>query len=226
MCRKSERTLTSPRGVSGRYSLTTLWEQAEQVAKLELRFAAWEERSQSFDPFDQYADQEDGTWKIDYGVSELEITGEPEQERLLNSHPAAESLPEIRAELLETRYMNYLEEMSEAVVSSFSTESPLAGKDAAYEWWTDNEQDLATGETVALFLIDALRLDPLESWPTPFEKTIRSPKRPELARFHRRPSSGWLRSPRGEPTGSVSNSGTGSYPSNEVASVPTTKEIE
>lgn len=55
--------------------------------------------------------------------------------------------------------MNYLEEMSEAVITSFSTGSPLAGKDAADEWWTDNEKDLATGETVALFLIDALRLD-------------------------------------------------------------------
>ena len=138
---------------------TTLWKQAEQVAKLESQFAAWGERSKSFDPFDQYSAQDDGTWKIDYGVLELEITGEPEQDRLLNSHPATGTLPELRSELLETRYMNYLEEMSEAVLSSFSTGSPLAGKDAAYEWWTDNENDLATGETVALFLIDALRLD-------------------------------------------------------------------
>ncbi|GKZ16279.1 BREX-5 system phosphatase PglZ [Haladaptatus sp. T7] len=138
---------------------TTLWKQAEQVAKLEARFSAWEERSKSLDPFDQYSAQDDGTWKIDYGVLELEITGEPEQDRLLNSHPATGTLPELRSELLETRYMNYLEEMSEAVISSFSTGSPLAGKDAAYEWWTDNENELATGETVALFLIDALRLD-------------------------------------------------------------------
>jgi len=128
VCRKGERTASSLGVYPDDIPWTTLWEQAEQVAELELRFAAWEERSQSFDPFDQYADQEDGTWKIDYGGVGLEITGEPEQDRLLNSHPATESLPEIRAELLEKRYMNYLEEMSEAVVSSFSTGSPLAGK--------------------------------------------------------------------------------------------------
>lgn len=136
-----------------------LWEQAAQIAELRSRFADWDDRSPSFDPFDAYANSENGTWEIDHRVLKLEVTGEPERDRLLNPHPATETLPDLRAELLESRYLDYLEEMSEAVISSFNTGSPLAGKDAAYEWWTDNEEVLATGETVALFFIDALRFD-------------------------------------------------------------------
>ena len=138
---------------------STLWEQAAKVAELKSRFKNWETQSASLDPFDAYADPQDGTWKIDYGVLELEITGEPEQHQLCRSHPAKDTLPDLRSEVLDTRYLQYLEEMSEAVVDSFDSGEPLAGKDAAYQWWNDHEEDLATGETVALFLIDALRLD-------------------------------------------------------------------
>jgi len=112
---------------------TTLWEQAEQVAELELRFAAWEERSQSFDPSTSMPIRKTEPGKIDYGVLELEITGEPEQDRLLNSHPATESLPEIRAELLEKRYMNYLEEMRRGSSQFVQYWIASGGKDAAYE---------------------------------------------------------------------------------------------
>lgn len=136
-----------------------LWEQAEKIAELKSLFNDLEDRPSSFDPFEAYADPEHGTWEIDYGVLELEITGEPEQHRLLSGHPATDTLHELRSELLESRYLQYLDEMAESVLTSFNTGSPLAGKPAAYEWWTDNETELATGETVALFLIDALRLD-------------------------------------------------------------------
>jgi hypothetical protein len=138
---------------------STIWEQASKIAELRQRFNEWENRSDSTDPFDVYADREEGTWKIDYGILELEITGEPEQHQLCRSHPATETLPDLRSEVLDTRYLQYLEEMSEAVLDAFDQSEPLAGKDAAYRWWNDNEEDLATGETVALFLIDALRLD-------------------------------------------------------------------
>lgn len=136
-----------------------LWDQAERIATLHLEFAEWEDRPDDFDPFQSYAEQDSGTWQIDYGVLELEITGEPEQHRLLSAHPAVETLPEVRSGLLEKRYLQYLDEMSDAVIESFSNGSPLAGRDAAYEWWNDHETELATGETVVLLLIDALRLD-------------------------------------------------------------------
>ncbi len=137
----------------------TIWEQSAKVAELKQRFEDWEKQSASRDPFEVYADQEEGTWRIDYGVLELEITGQPEQHQLCRSHAATESLPDLRSEVLESRYLQYLEEMSEAVINAFDSGEPLAGRNAAYQWWNDNEEDLATGETVALFLIDALRLD-------------------------------------------------------------------
>ena len=159
-CRQKAKSRTEVLSVfSDEIPWRTIWEQSEKVAELKQRFEDWKRQSASRDPFDLYADQEEGTWRIDYGVLELEITGQPEQHQLCRSHPATESLPNLRSEVLDSRYLQYLEEMSEAVIDAFDSGKPLAGKDAAYQWWNDNKEDLATGETVALFLIDALRLD-------------------------------------------------------------------
>ena len=135
-----------------------LWAQCEHLARLELYFEEWDNRDQSTDPFSLYADEEDGSWRIDNEVLRLQLTGTPE-ESLPSSHPAIETLPEIRGDKLTTRYREYLSSLAEAVEAAMQVGNPLIDKPAAYKWWTDHEDEFDKAGTVAIFLIDALRFD-------------------------------------------------------------------
>ncbi len=135
-----------------------LWAQCEHLARLELYFESWETRDQTTDPFELYADVEDGTWRIDNEVLQVQLTGTPE-DTLPKSHPAGETIADIRGEMLTSRYRGYLTTLAEAVEAEMQVGNPLVDKQGAYEWWTDHEDEFEKAGTVAIFLIDALRFD-------------------------------------------------------------------
>lgn len=135
-----------------------LWNQAEHLARLQQYFAEWDDRSPNANPFDIYADADEGSWRIDNEVLQLQLTGTPEED-LPSTHPAADVLPELRDGLLTSRYRGYLETLAESVEATMQVGTPLMDKAPAYEWWSDHEDDFAELGTVAIFLIDALRFD-------------------------------------------------------------------
>lgn len=134
-----------------------LWNQAEHLAKLQQYFRDWDDRDESEDPFTCYADADDGSWRIDNEVLQLQLTGTPEED--LDSHPAGDTLPELRNRLLTSRYREYLDTLAESVEATMQVGAPLVDKKPAYEWWSDHEDDFDELGTVAVFLIDALRFD-------------------------------------------------------------------
>lgn len=136
----------------------SFWEQAEHLAQLQHHFAEWDARDERADPFDLYADPDEGSWQIDSEVLQLQLTGTPEVD-LQSSHPATETLPEIRSRMLESRYKEYLVTLAEQVETTVDVESPFVEKAQAYEWWSDHQADFDDLGTVAIFLIDALRFD-------------------------------------------------------------------
>lgn len=135
-----------------------LWNQAEHLARLQQYFTEWDDRDESADPFDLYADADEGSWRIDNEVLQLQLTGTPENE-LQSEHPAADRLPELRDGLLTSRYREYLDTLAEAVEATMQVGAPLVDKQPAYEWWSDHEDDFDELGTVAILLIDALRFD-------------------------------------------------------------------
>lgn len=135
-----------------------LWSQAHYLASLAEDFNTWEEKTDSDDVIEIYADEEDGTWRIDRSVRHLIVSGKPETD-LPNDHPATETLPEERRELVRNEYLDYLEGLAEKTITSFDIGSVFDDKKHAYQFWRDNKENLATGESVCIFYIDALRLD-------------------------------------------------------------------
>lgn len=135
-----------------------LWAQCEHLARLQQQFDAWESREGSDDPFTAYADVDDGSWQIDNEVLRIQLTGTPESE-IPAAHPATERLPEVRKEMLTTRYREYLETLASDVEAAMQVGNPLADKAPAHEWWTDHESEFEKAGTVAILLIDALRFD-------------------------------------------------------------------
>jgi hypothetical protein len=136
----------------------SLWNQTKHIARIEQYFTDWGDRNESRDPFEIYSDVDNGSWRIDNEVLQLQLTGTPESD-LPSTHPATEALPKHRTALLEDRYKDYLDTLSEEVEATMQVGSPLVDKKPAYEWWSDHEDDFDELGTVAIFLIDALRFD-------------------------------------------------------------------
>ncbi|WP_257301031.1 BREX-5 system phosphatase PglZ [Haloarchaeobius sp. FL176] len=135
-----------------------LWVQCEHLARLQQQFDAWEARDGQTDPFTAYADPDDGSWQIDNEVLHLQLTGTPETD-VPADHPATGTLPDIRDEMLTSRYREYLETLAGDVEAAMQVNSPLLDKAPAHEWWNDHEDEFKKAGTVAILLIDALRFD-------------------------------------------------------------------
>lgn len=135
---------------------TQTWEQIVDVARLAHRLDTWDE-SASDDVVSLYADEEDGTWQIDNAVLNLVVSGEPETD-LPYDHPATESLDDLRTQL-QSEYVDYLEDLSDLVTETVEASAPFVDEDHAYQFFTKESAGLKSGQTVALFVIDALRLD-------------------------------------------------------------------
>lgn len=135
---------------------TKTWEQAIEVARLAHRLDTWDERVND-DVVSMYADTDDGTWQIDNAVLNLVVSGEPEA-ALPGDHPATETLYDLRTQL-QSEYVDYLKGLGDLVTETIEAGAPFVDEDHAYQFFTKESDGLESGQTVALFVIDALRLD-------------------------------------------------------------------
>jgi hypothetical protein len=135
---------------------TKTWEQAVEVARLAHQLDTWDENASDY-VVSLYADEDDGTWQIDNAVLNLVVSGEPET-ALPGDHPATETLGDLRTQL-ESEYVDYLEDLGDLVTETVETGAPFVDEDHVYQFFTKESDGLESGQTVALFVIDALRLD-------------------------------------------------------------------
>ncbi len=137
---------------------TTVWKQAVDVAQLAGELDDWADRGDTGDVVELYGDIDDGTWQIDNAVFNLIISGTPEDD-LPEEHPATASLDDLRSSLTESQYLDYLEELGELVADQVDSGSPFVGKPHAHQFFAEEQEHLQSGQSVALFIIDALRFD-------------------------------------------------------------------
>ncbi|UPM45336.1 BREX-5 system phosphatase PglZ [Halocatena salina] len=135
---------------------TQTWEQATEIARLAHRFDTWNERATD-DIVSLYADEDDGTWQIDNAVLNLVVSGEPET-NLPDAHPATETLADLRTHL-QSEYVKYLEDLGDLVAETVEAGAPFVNEDHTYQFFTKESTGLESGQSVALFVIDALRFD-------------------------------------------------------------------
>ncbi|WP_255191912.1 BREX-5 system phosphatase PglZ [Natronobeatus ordinarius] len=136
---------------------TNVWKQAIDVADLAAELESWAERDDG-DVVDLYGDVENGTWQIDNAVFNLVISGEPEAD-LPEEHPATATLADLRTSLVEDSYLEYLSELGDLVVEQIDSGAPFVGKRHAHQFFDEESEYLQSGQSVALFIIDALRFD-------------------------------------------------------------------
>jgi hypothetical protein len=144
--------------IYGEIPWTRVWKQAIDVATLADELETWEESGDTGDVVDLYGDLEDGTWQIDSAVFDLIISGEPEAD-IPGAHPATSTLGSLRSGLVESQYLDYLRNLGELVVDQIDAGSPFAGESHAHQFFAEEQAHLQSGESVALFIIDALRFD-------------------------------------------------------------------
>jgi hypothetical protein len=137
---------------------TRVWGQAIEVATLAHELDTWEERGDTTDVVDLYGDVEDGTWQIDNAVFNLIISGDPEHD-LPDQHPATATLADLRTSLTESRYLEYLSDLGDLVVDQIDAGSPFVGENHAHQFFDQEQEQLQSGQSVALFIVDALRFD-------------------------------------------------------------------
>jgi hypothetical protein len=137
---------------------TGVWEQATDVATLAAELDSWEDRGDTDDVVDLYGDTETGTWQIDHAVYKLIVSGEPEED-LPEEHPATATLGDLRSSLVESQYLEYLSDLGDLVVDQIDGGSPLVGENHAHQFFAEEQEHLQSGQSVALFIIDALRFD-------------------------------------------------------------------
>lgn len=142
----------------GDVAWTRVWEQAIEVATLAHELDTWEERGDTDDVVDLYGDVEDGTWQIDNAVFNLIVSGAPEAD-LPDEHPATATLEGLRTSLTESRYLDYLGDLGDLVVDQIEAGAPFAGKNGAHQFFDEEKEHLQSGQSVALFVVDALRFD-------------------------------------------------------------------
>jgi len=141
----------------GEVSWAKVWEQAVDIATLARKIDEWNEE-ETEDVVEIYADREDGSWKIDKAVLNLVVSGNPESS-LPSDHPPTEFLADLREDLVEDEYVDYLKGLASLTVEQVEMGEPFVEYDHAREFFDQEKDSLRSGQTVALFVIDALRLD-------------------------------------------------------------------
>ncbi|MFC4552432.1 BREX-5 system phosphatase PglZ [Halorussus sp. GCM10023401] len=137
---------------------THVWEQAIDVARLANELQTWDERGDTSDVVDLYGDVDEGTWQIDNAVFNLVVSGKPEK-KLPQEHPATATLDNFRTSLVESQYLEYLTDLGDLVVDQIDAGSPFVGENHAHQFFAEEQEHLQSGQSVALFIIDALRFD-------------------------------------------------------------------
>ena len=105
-----------------------------------------------------YGHREEGVWLIDKAVRKAIVSGSPEED-LPSEHPARNFLAEIREKKLTKDYLKHLEKISKVTKQAFEDEKVLEEMKSAHRFWSKYKEELATGEMVVIFYIDALRYD-------------------------------------------------------------------
>lgn len=137
---------------------TRLWDQAIDVATLASELETWDESGDTSDVVDLYGDVENGTWQIDNAVFNLIVSGKPET-ALPEEHPATAKLEDLRSSLVESGYLEYLTDLGELVAEQIDAGSPFVGENHAHQFFAEEQEHLQSGQSVALFIVDALRFD-------------------------------------------------------------------
>ncbi|MDS0279651.1 BREX-5 system phosphatase PglZ [Halomicroarcula sp. S1AR25-4] len=137
---------------------TQLWDQAIDIATLANELETWEEGGDTGDVVELYGDVEEGTWQIDNAVFNLIVSGEPET-ALPEEHPATAKLEDLRSSLVESRYLEYLTDLGDLVEDQIEAGSPFVGENHAHQFFAEEQEHLQSGQSVALFIVDALRFD-------------------------------------------------------------------
>jgi len=137
---------------------TRLWEQAVDIATLANELETWEDGRDTGDVVELYGDVADGTWRIDNAVFNLIVSGEPETD-LPEEHPATAKLGALRSSLVESRYLEYLTDLGDLVEDQIEAGSPFVGENHAHQFFAEEQEHLQSGQSVALFIVDALRFD-------------------------------------------------------------------
>jgi len=77
---------------------------------------------------------------------------------LPDDHPATAALDDLRTQL-QSEYVDYLEDLGDLVTETVEAGAPFVDEDHSYQFFTKESDGLESGQTIALFVIDALRLD-------------------------------------------------------------------
>ncbi|MWG35298.1 BREX-5 system phosphatase PglZ [Halomarina oriensis] len=144
--------------IYGETPWAAVWNQAIDVATLAAELETWEERGDSSDVVDLYGNVETGTWQIDHAVFNLIVSGEPETD-LPEEHPATATLDGLRSSLVESRYLEYLSDLGDLVADQIEGGSPFVGERHAHQFFAEEHEHIQSGQSVALFIVDALRFD-------------------------------------------------------------------
>ncbi|QSG08827.1 BREX-5 system phosphatase PglZ [Halapricum desulfuricans] len=142
----------------GDVAWTHVWKQALEVANLANELDTWEQRGDTDDVVALYGDVENGTWQIDNAVFNLVVSGEPET-GLPEEHPATATLADMRTSLVESRYLEYLSDLGDLVVDQIEDGSPFVDQNHAHQFFAEEKEHLQSGQSVVLFIVDALRFD-------------------------------------------------------------------
>ncbi len=144
--------------IYGDVSWTRTWKQAIAIARLAKELDEWNTVNKTDDVVSLYGDIENGTWQIDNAVYSLAVSGSPE-DALPEEHPATGTLGGIRETLVESTYLEYLSDLSKLVSEQVADGSPFVEYDHAHQFFASQKEHLQSGQSVALFIIDALRFD-------------------------------------------------------------------
>lgn len=139
-------------------AITKVWFQAKQLTSLAQQYEKRKELNKEEDLIDSYCDRNSGFWKIDQSVRKIIISGEPEN-KLEIDHNSSEDLKNIREKLVEKRYMEYIQRLSEHTRDLITEPSFFKDNKQAFHFWEDNKEELASGESTAVFYLDALRYE-------------------------------------------------------------------
>lgn len=151
--------IETPAGAgSATFPWAEAWRQGEALAELAVRLDTWSDDLGDVPVHKLYGADEDGTWRIDRAVREIITSGVPEAE-LPGGHPARDRLSELRSELADSRYLDYLEQLADETATQLRTGELLEDLPVVRRFWTEHRDEFATGPETVIFYIDALRLD-------------------------------------------------------------------
>ena len=133
------------------------WDEAVQMADLARMYETWDELSDT-PVATLYGDEEEGTWRIDRAVRRIVVSGHPEKE-LPGTHPARDGLGRKREKLISTQYVEYMKKLGIRSAESLKNGEAFEGVTRSHGFLWEHRDKFETTERVAVFYIDALRLD-------------------------------------------------------------------